>query len=118
MVDNLLLDPKAVTLFLGCQPFVSKLLGVTRTLQFLAKCVYSNEFFFLYLTPQHQSKVSTSLASGDLLSSSACLGADTLLKLLGNYCRNKDIKTAITVGIVGTFVDPKVRRRRLAIVSL
>ena len=51
---------------------------------------------------QHQSKVSASLASVDLLSSSACIGADTLLKLLGNYCRNKDIKTAITVGIVGT----------------
>lgn len=49
----------------------------------------------------HQSKVSASLASGDLLTSSACVGADTLLKLLGNYCRNKDIKTAITVGIVG-----------------
>lgn len=49
----------------------------------------------------HQSKVSTSLASADLLTSSACIGADTLLKLLGNYCRNKDIKTAITVGIVG-----------------
>ena len=51
---------------------------------------------------QHQSKVSASLASVDLLSSSACIGADTLLKLLGNYCRNKDIKTTITVGIVGT----------------
>ena len=50
---------------------------------------------------QHQSKVSASLASGDLLTTSACIGADTLLKLLGNYCRNKDIKTAITVGIVG-----------------
>ncbi|KAL9960002.1 hypothetical protein ACROYT_G033391 [Oculina patagonica] len=49
----------------------------------------------------HQSKISASLASGDLLTSSACIGADTLLKLLGNYCRNKDIKTAITVGIVG-----------------
>lgn len=55
-----------------------------------------------YLFLQHQSKVSLSLASGDLLATSACLGADTLLKLLGNYCRNKDIKTAITVGIVGT----------------
>ena len=53
---------------------------------------------------QHQSKVSASLASGDLLTTSACIGADTLLKLLGNYCRNKDIKTAITVGIVGMFM--------------
>lgn len=30
-----------------------------------------------------------------------CLGADTLLQLLKNYARNKDIKTAITVGVVG-----------------
>ena len=51
---------------------------------------------------QGQIKVSTSVASSELLSSSACIGADTLLKLLGNYCRNKDIKTAITVGVVGT----------------
>jgi hypothetical protein len=29
------------------------------------------------------------------------MGAATLMKLLGNYCRNKDIKTAITVGVVG-----------------
>ncbi|XP_039269910.2 guanine nucleotide-binding protein-like 3 homolog [Styela clava] len=36
-----------------------------------------------------------------LLKSSKCLGADNLLKLLGNYCRNADIKTSITVGVVG-----------------
>ncbi|VDD94094.1 unnamed protein product [Enterobius vermicularis] len=30
-----------------------------------------------------------------------CIGADLLLKLLNNYCRNKDIKTSIRVGIVG-----------------
>lgn len=36
-----------------------------------------------------------------LLKSSKCLGADNLLKLLGNYCRNVDIKTSITVGVVG-----------------
>jgi len=29
------------------------------------------------------------------------VGADTLLALLGNYCRNKDIKTSIRVGVVG-----------------
>lgn len=32
---------------------------------------------------------------------SSCVGAELLLSLLGNYCRNKNIKTAITVGIVG-----------------
>lgn len=40
-------------------------------------------------------------ATAELLGSSACLGADCLMKLLGNYCRNLDIKTAITVGVVG-----------------
>nr|CDJ80154.1 GNL3L Grn1 putative GTPase and GTP-binding protein domain containing protein [Haemonchus contortus] len=34
-------------------------------------------------------------------SSSKCIGADLVMKLLGNYCRNKDIKTSIRVGVVG-----------------
>ncbi|KAI1725843.1 50S ribosome-binding GTPase domain-containing protein [Ditylenchus destructor] len=33
--------------------------------------------------------------------SSKCMGANLVMKLLGNYCRNKDIKTSIRVGIVG-----------------
>jgi nuclear GTP-binding protein len=36
-----------------------------------------------------------------LLSTSECLGADTLLQLLKNYTRNQGIKTAIAVGVVG-----------------
>ena len=32
---------------------------------------------------------------------SACLGADILMKLLTNYCRSEDIRTSITVGVVG-----------------
>ncbi|KAM3911046.1 guanine nucleotide-binding protein-like 3-like protein [Leptodactylus fuscus] len=48
-----------------------------------------------------QSRVPVTQASEDLLSSGACIGADSLMKLLGNYCRNQDIKTAITVGVVG-----------------
>jgi len=36
-----------------------------------------------------------------VLTTSKCVGADTLLSLLGNYCRNKDIKTNIRVGVVG-----------------
>ncbi|XP_068630368.1 guanine nucleotide-binding protein-like 3 homolog [Battus philenor] len=32
---------------------------------------------------------------------SACVGAELLTSLLGNYCRNKGIKTSITVGVVG-----------------
>lgn len=50
---------------------------------------------------QKRSNVSVTQAPTELLSSSVCLGADCLMKLLGNYCRNLDIKTAITVGVVG-----------------
>lgn len=48
-----------------------------------------------------QSKVNVDVASSDLLKTSTCLGAGTLLKLLGNYCRHQDVKTMITVGVVG-----------------
>ncbi|XP_053328516.1 guanine nucleotide-binding protein-like 3-like protein [Spea bombifrons] len=48
-----------------------------------------------------QSRVPITQASEDLLSTGACVGADSLMKLLGNYCRNQDIKTAISVGVVG-----------------
>ncbi|XP_062593565.1 guanine nucleotide-binding protein-like 3 homolog, partial [Saccostrea cucullata] len=48
-----------------------------------------------------QTKVSLKHASEDLLKSSHCIGADLLMKLLGNYCRNQNIKTAIRVGVVG-----------------
>lgn len=37
----------------------------------------------------------------DMMETRECLGADTLVQLLKNYARNKDIKTAITVGVVG-----------------
>uniref|UniRef100_A0A1A7X279 Guanine nucleotide binding protein-like 3 (Nucleolar)-like n=1 Tax=Iconisemion striatum TaxID=60296 RepID=A0A1A7X279_9TELE len=47
------------------------------------------------------SNVPVTQAPSELLSSSACIGAECLMKLLGNYCRNMDIKTAITVGVVG-----------------
>ncbi|KAI3369524.1 hypothetical protein L3Q82_007737 [Scortum barcoo] len=48
-----------------------------------------------------RSNVPVTQATTELLGSSACVGADCLMKLLGNYCRNLDIKTAITVGVVG-----------------
>ncbi|KAM6981283.1 guanine nucleotide-binding protein-like 3-like protein [Aplochiton taeniatus] len=48
-----------------------------------------------------RSNIPVTQATAELLSSSACVGADCLMKLLGNYCRNLDIKTAITVGVVG-----------------
>ncbi|XP_067833889.1 guanine nucleotide-binding protein-like 3-like protein [Heptranchias perlo] len=49
----------------------------------------------------HRSKVPVEKAGADLLQSSACVGADNLMRLLGNYCRSRDLKTAITVGVVG-----------------
>ncbi|XAR60985.1 hypothetical protein NMG60_11034551 [Bertholletia excelsa] len=39
--------------------------------------------------------------SSDLLQTSDCLGADTLLKLLKNYSRSHEIKKSITVGVIG-----------------
>ncbi|KAF9952227.1 Guanine nucleotide-binding protein-like 3 [Mortierella alpina] len=48
-----------------------------------------------------QSNVGTDQATEDMLTSSECLGADQLVKLLKNYCRNANIKTAITVGVIG-----------------
>ncbi|XP_061074728.1 guanine nucleotide-binding protein-like 3-like protein [Conger conger] len=48
-----------------------------------------------------RSSVPITQASSELLGSSACVGADLLMKLLGNYCRNLNIKTTITVGVVG-----------------
>jgi nuclear GTP-binding protein len=48
-----------------------------------------------------QSSVETGLATENLLNSSECLGADTLVRLLKNYSRNLNLKTSITVGIIG-----------------
>ncbi|KAK7103044.1 guanine nucleotide-binding protein-like 3 homolog [Littorina saxatilis] len=48
-----------------------------------------------------QKKVQLKDVSPKLLASSGCLGADALMKLLGNYCRNQNIQTAIRVGVVG-----------------
>lgn len=45
-----------------------------------------------------------------LISSNECLGASTLLQLLKNYSRSADIKTSITVGIIGY---PNVGKSRL-----
>ncbi|XP_061639925.1 guanine nucleotide-binding protein-like 3-like protein isoform X1 [Phyllopteryx taeniolatus] len=58
-----------------------------------------------------RSHVSVTQATTELLSSSACIGAECLMKLLGNYCRNLDIKTAITVGVVARVPGGKNMRR-------
>jgi nuclear GTP-binding protein len=47
-------------------------------------------------------RASTAMASaGATLGMGECLGSDTLLQLLKNYCRNLNIKTSIRVGVVG-----------------
>lgn len=46
-------------------------------------------------------RISFDVANSNLFQSNECLGADTLLQLLKNYCRNLNLKTSITVGIIG-----------------
>ncbi|CAF1931165.1 unnamed protein product [Rotaria magnacalcarata] len=48
--------------------------------------------------------ITTSIKACDeylIKSSNKCIGASTLMNLLSNYCRKNNIKTSITVGIVG-----------------
>lgn len=40
-------------------------------------------------------------ANSSLMSSNVCLGADSVLQLLKNYCRNNGMKVSITVGVIG-----------------
>lgn len=47
---------------------------------------------------QHLGQVESAKAIGK---TSECVGAQSLLQLLKNYCRNLNIKTSITVGVVG-----------------
>ena len=46
-------------------------------------------------------KLKFAKATTDLLSNSKSFGGDVLLKLIGNYSRNADMKTSITIGIIG-----------------
>ncbi|KAF2555098.1 hypothetical protein F2Q68_00018165, partial [Brassica cretica] len=46
-------------------------------------------------------KSSKASKPSDLLQTSDCLGADTLIKLLKNYSRSHELKKSITVGIIG-----------------
>jgi nuclear GTP-binding protein len=48
-----------------------------------------------------QSATAVEHASQKQLLSSDCLGADSLVGLLKNYCRNAKIKTTISVGVIG-----------------
>ncbi|VDK49621.1 unnamed protein product [Anisakis simplex] len=52
-------------------------------------------------TQQQSQRLGRQMGMAHSESGSKCIGADILMKLFGNYCRNKDIKTSITVGIIG-----------------
>jgi nuclear GTP-binding protein len=48
-----------------------------------------------------QAQVSTKNATDDMLNSSESIGADSLIKLLKNYSRSLNLKTSISVGVIG-----------------
>jgi len=61
-----------------------------------------NEYPTLAFKCSTQKKGKIGQASGPLQSdTSECLGADTLIQLLKNYSRSLNMKTSITVGIIG-----------------
>jgi len=60
------------------------------------KCTTSQQRMHL-----SQSKVSAANATSSALQSTESIGAQTLIQLIKNYSRSEDIKTSITVGIIG-----------------
>ncbi|XP_074048681.1 guanine nucleotide-binding protein-like 3-like protein [Macrotis lagotis] len=48
-----------------------------------------------------RSAVPAQRAPAQLLGGGACVGADCLMSLLANYCRSRDLRTAVRVGVVG-----------------
>ena len=58
---------------------------------------------------QSRSRVSVESATADLIKTSKCFGSAMLMKILGNYCRNRGVSTAIRVGIVGKSYRNTVR---------
>lgn len=51
--------------------------------------------------PQHITDASAAASASADLETSECLGADTLMQLLKNYSRSNDVKSVISVGVVG-----------------
>jgi len=45
--------------------------------------------------------VNRATEAGDVLTGSGAAGTDTLLQLIKNYSRSRDMKTAVTVGVIG-----------------
>ncbi|XP_071657360.1 guanine nucleotide-binding protein-like 3-like protein [Patagioenas fasciata] len=48
-----------------------------------------------------QSRLPAATAPEEVLAGGACVGADCLLRVLANYSRSGEVKTTITVGVVG-----------------
>ncbi|NXI35638.1 NSN1 protein, partial [Galbula dea] len=48
-----------------------------------------------------QSHLPVAAAPEEVLAGGACVGADSLLRFLANYSRSGEVKTTITVGVVG-----------------
>lgn len=48
-----------------------------------------------------QAKMDVMSVNHKMMNTSACLGAKELMKVLGNYTRNKGLRTSIRVGVVG-----------------
>ncbi|XP_074990878.1 guanine nucleotide-binding protein-like 3-like protein isoform X2 [Calonectris borealis] len=48
-----------------------------------------------------QSRLPVATVPDDVLAGGACVGADCLLRVLANYSRSGEVKTTITVGVVG-----------------
>jgi nuclear GTP-binding protein len=51
-------------------------------------------------------------SSASAIETSECLGADSLIQLLKNYSRSVNMKTSITVGIIGTCVNNSITTAR------
>uniref|UniRef100_A0A0K0DV02 Guanine nucleotide-binding protein-like 3 homolog n=1 Tax=Strongyloides stercoralis TaxID=6248 RepID=A0A0K0DV02_STRER len=52
-------------------------------------------------TQEQVQNVGRTRSSNLSMSTSKCIGADLIMKLLGNYCRNQGIKQSIRVGVIG-----------------
>jgi len=70
--------------------------NVERWLQYLRRQLPT--VAFKASTQEQATKLGRSSAN---VRTSKCVGAEQLMTVLGNYCRNRDIKTAIRVGVIG-----------------
>uniref|UniRef100_A0AC35U8G5 CP-type G domain-containing protein n=1 Tax=Rhabditophanes sp. KR3021 TaxID=114890 RepID=A0AC35U8G5_9BILA len=52
-------------------------------------------------TQEQVRNVGRTRSSNLSISTSKCIGADLIMKLLGNYCRNNGVKQSIRVGVIG-----------------